>query len=56
MKYDVTVRWMAEAKIEVEATTAEEAEDSVRDEGLPWDVAQEADDGQGYSIDVEETL
>ncbi len=56
MKYEVTVRWTCEARIEVEADSEDAAEVSVRDEGLPWDVAQEADDGQGYSIDVEVAL
>ncbi len=53
MKYRVTVRWMAEARIEVNALTAEGAEEIVQARGLPWDEAEEGDDGGSTTWDAE---
>ena len=53
MKYLVTVRWMAEAQIEVFAVDADAAETMVEVGGLPWAQAQEGDDGGSTTWDVE---
>ena len=53
MRYEVTVRWMAEAKIEVFAVDADAAEEMEQDAGLPWAKAQEGDDGGSTTWDVE---
>lgn len=52
-KYRVTVRWMAEAQIDVVANSADAAEDIVEGRGLPWNEAQEGDDGGSTTWDVE---
>jgi hypothetical protein len=52
--FNVDVRWHAHAVVTVRANTVKEALKKVADRGLPWDKAVEADDGDGYSIGLED--
>lgn len=45
MLYKVRIRWIAEAEVEYEASSADQAEEMAQKDGLPWDVAVEGDDG-----------
>ena len=55
VRFEVVVRWMVEGVVPVEAEDAQEAEDKARFEHpLPWDNAEEADDGGSTSWFVEE--
>ena len=48
-RFLVTVTWEATAEVAVRARTAEEAEQIVRDRGLPWKKAVEGDTDHHYS-------
>jgi hypothetical protein len=52
--FKVDVRWHAHAVVTVRAKDAKAALKKVADRGLPWDKAVEADDGDGYSIGLED--
>ena len=54
--FKVDVRWHAHAVIKVRAKSAIQAIAKVSKRGLPWDKAEEADDGDGYSIGLEDEV
>lgn len=51
-RFKVEVRWHARAVIVVDARNAQTAEKAATALGLPWENAEEADDGDGYEVNV----